>query len=294
MITGIFLLDKAQGPTSAQAISAVKRKLGLEKIGHAGTLDPMAGGLLVCLSGGATRVAAYAEEGQKTYSGEILFGRATDTDDITGATLMESAVLPGESEVQELARKFVGAIDQVPPQYSALKVHGQRAYDLARQGQEVELKSRRIEVFGFSLVAVGAGRFSFTLTCSPGTYVRSLARDMGAAFGCGGCLAALRREASWPFSCAAAKVLEDLSLNDMLDWRALFPGVPQLMLADDYARRLAGGDQRVWFEIEKSEHYRLTLDGRARVLFGNAERDILLGIAENTKAGWRIAVNVGA
>ena len=242
---GIFLVDKERGETSAKTLSRLKRALSLEKVGHSGTLDPFATGLLVCLSARATRCASFAEEGRKRYSGEIQLGRRTDTDDETGETLSESTEIPSIEQALAARSLFTGIIDQLPPQYSALKIEGKRAYQYAREGIEVTLARRKIEVFSFDLhAATTSSRVAFTIECSAGTYIRSIARDLGDYLGCGGCLASLRREASFPFSVRDAKTVEAISVSDMLPWEALFPSAKRVSFPLKVCKELQGGDQR--------------------------------------------------
>lgn len=230
---GLILLDKQSEISSAKAIAKVKKQLScVKKIGHAGTLDPLATGLLVCLINGATKLASYAEAGDKIYSGKIQLGISTNTDDITGEVISESANLPAAKDLLEAARVFVGEIDQQPPNISAVKVDGKRAYKLARAGAELQLSTRRVNVESFELFPLSEKEAAFRVCCSKGTYVRSLARDLGQKLGCGACIKSLRREGSFPFSVDSAKELSDLSDEDLVDWTKLFPKAGELMLSD--------------------------------------------------------------
>lgn len=245
MKSGIILLDKAEGISSAGAISEVKRKLRLRKIGHAGTLDPFATGLLVCLVGHATRLASFAASGEKVYTGIIRLGETTTTDDVTGEVTSRSDAIPPIEEIRSAVLGFVGSIMQIPPSISALHVDGVRAYERVRErGEEVDLKARSVHVESFEISEVDSRRISFTVTCGTGTYIRSLARDLGSILGCGGTLESLRREASFPFSISNAKRIEDLSLDDIQSWDSLFPGVDRVTVPKGDARRLLGGDVR--------------------------------------------------
>lgn len=229
---GIILLDKAEGISSAKAIAQVKKKLLIKKIGHAGTLDPLASGLIVCVLNRATKLADYAMGGEKTYSGIIRLGLKTDTDDLCGQVLEETSIEPAFSVIQEtITKHFLGSIKQVPPNVSAIKVDGERAYAMFRQGKSLpELNAREIRIKSFEVHALENRRLSFRIHCSSGTYIRSIARDLGDLLGCGGCIESLRREESWPFNVESAKKVEDLSESDILDWCALFPGAPRLCL----------------------------------------------------------------
>ncbi len=216
MKDGIILIDKPKGDSSAKVLARVKHKLGVRKIGHAGTLDPMATGLLVCLVNGATKMADKVQSGKKTYTGVIKFGIITDSDDITGNVISKFDDLVDLSKLPEIMKSFRGEITQLPPKISALKVGGVRAYKLARSGEAFELKPRTATIDLFEVEKITDDEIRFKVICSKGTYVRALARDIGEALGCGGCLKELRREASEPFDVKNAKLVEALSENDIL------------------------------------------------------------------------------
>lgn len=225
MRSGIFLLDKGVGVSSAKAISQLQNKLSREfplfeilKIGHSGTLDPFATGLLVVLINKATKLADSFQAGHKQYSGKIRFGIKTDSDDITGSVLEKSDSIPSIAEVNAAATNFLGEIEQVPPAISAVKIGGKAAYKLARAGKSPELKSRVVHLFDLSIYETHAADFSFRLKCSKGFYVRSFARDLGLRLGTLACLSELRREVSEPFKIEDARTLEDISLENFIDW----------------------------------------------------------------------------
>lgn len=241
---GIVLMDKAEGLSSAQALARLKKQLCAKKIGHAGTLDPFATGLLVCLTEGATRLAHYAQAGRKTYSGVIRLGITTDSDDLTGRVLHSVLQLPGFSSVEEVAMRFVGRISQKPPQFSAVKIGGERAYKRARQGLEMELAMREVEIDSFTVEPLEEGRIFFRVVCSKGTYIRSLARDLGASLGCGACLEQLRREVSEPFNIAQADQLDDLNTDRILSWSILFPDAGRIKLDDTQLAMVRSGVER--------------------------------------------------
>lgn len=251
MNSGIFLIDKPVGISSAQAIARVKKQVGAKKIGHAGTLDPGASGLLVCLTERATKLAHFAEAGKKKYSGTIRFGVTTHSDDLSGEVLSTSDKRPEWDEVLSAAKEFLGEIEQIPPQVSALKVDGQRAYQRVRKGETVELAPRRVTVEEFLLERRSVDEAVFTVTCSKGTYIRSLARDLGASLGCGGCLATLRREASYPFFLKDARPLEEISTKDLLAWPLLFPRSQQIIVSAKEAAALENGNEKTIAEIAR-------------------------------------------
>lgn len=208
---GLILIDKPAGWTSHDVVAKARRITGQRRIGHTGTLDPMATGLLVLCLGQATRLVEYLTGHDKRYTGEIVLGRSTTTDDAEGDTIEERAIpAVTESDLRDLERRFTGPILQLPPAFSAIKVAGKRAYAVARAGDTPRLEPRAVAVHALSLAAVSPGRLALELHCGPGTYVRSLARDIGAALGCGGHLGSLRRRSAGPFRVEAATTLEEL------------------------------------------------------------------------------------
>jgi tRNA pseudouridine55 synthase len=244
MESGLLLIDKPAGMSSAQVVSRVKRTLKPAKIGHAGTLDPAATGLLVCLLGSATRLASFAESGAKTYSGTMLFGVRTETDDTDGPVLSRTSVNITADELAAASQRFVGPIEQLPPQISAIKVAGVPAYERVRSNEVVELAPRRVVVHSIELEFVPPDRARYRISCSKGTYIRSVARDLGELLGCGGCIESLRRERSEPFEVAQARTLEEVTPDAILPWERLFPSTPRLVLELAEVQALAGGDQR--------------------------------------------------
>ena len=243
MHSGIILIDKPAGITSAGVVGRVKRLLEAERVGHAGTLDPDATGLLVVLVNGATRVASYAADGTKRYSGVMRLGLTTSTDDMAGEVLTESSEVPLFEKVVEASRKFVGPIQQVPPKVSAIKVQGKRAHKMSREGEEFELAAREVSVFRFDISKVSDTSFSYVVECSPGTYVRSLARDIGEILGCGGAVESIRREKSGALSVEGAIPLEQISWGYLQDWSLLIPHIPRLEIPEEMAAAILNGHQ---------------------------------------------------
>jgi tRNA pseudouridine55 synthase len=213
--SGILLLDKPQGLSSNAALGRAKRVLGIRKAGHTGTLDPMASGLLVLCFGEATKVAGFLLDGDKTYLAEILLGTTTDTDDVEGEVIERRSVPSlALQEIETALESFRGEIEQVPPMYSALKHKGQRLYALARRGESVDRPARAVTIHELLLLDAQADRLTVQVRCSKGTYIRSLARDLGEKIGCGAHLSALRRTQSGPFALADAVALTELeSMN---------------------------------------------------------------------------------
>ena len=208
-VNGILLLDKDEGWTSQDCVSKLRGILGERRIGHAGTLDPLATGLLVVLVGRATRAAAFAEAETKEYVAAFRPGIVTDTQDITGNLLRSSDVLPSEEDVRAALPRFTGEIEQIPPMYSAIKINGRKLYDIARRGGEVERAARRITIHSIDYLGQENGDHLLRIRCSKGTYIRTLCHDLGQALGCGGCMAALRRTEASGFCIGEAVTLED-------------------------------------------------------------------------------------
>ena len=192
-MNGIIIIDKPQEWTSNDVVSRLRRVFNTRRIGHGGTLDPMATGVLPVFVGRATRGVEFFEHAQKVYETTIRFGLTTDTEDITGKVLTENQVSLMESDLLAVLPKFRGDILQVPPMYSAIKVNGQKLYDLARKGREVERQARPITIHELELLEFAGNEARLRVRCSKGTYIRTLCKDIGEALGCGGCMAALRR-----------------------------------------------------------------------------------------------------
>lgn len=244
MRSGILLIDKPAGMTSAGVVARVKRALQAERVGHAGTLDPDATGLLVVLINGATRVASYAADGVKRYSGRIRLGVTTTTDDMAGDVLSQTDDLPAFEQVQRASRNFLGLISQVPPRVSAIKVKGKRAHDLTRRGEDFELAARDVTISLFDITQVSPTSLSYVIECSPGTYVRSIARDLGEALGCGGAVESIRRERSGPLTVEGAISLEEVAWEKIGDWSQLIPHIPRVEFPESLSALLLNGHQR--------------------------------------------------
>ena len=192
-MNGIIIIDKPQEWTSNDVVSRLRRVFNTRRIGHGGTLDPMATGVLPVFVGRATRGVEFFEHAEKVYEATLRFGLTTDTEDITGKTITECEVHLTEKDLLAVLPKFRGDILQVPPMYSAIKVNGQKLYDLARKGREVERQARPITIHELELLEFTGNEARLRVRCSKGTYIRTLCKDIGEALGCGGCMAALRR-----------------------------------------------------------------------------------------------------
>jgi tRNA pseudouridine55 synthase len=210
-LEGVLLVDKPPGFTSHDVVARLRRKLQMKRIGHAGTLDPMATGLLVMLVGKATKISQYLTGLDKSYEGEIQLGIVTDSHDADGEVMETRPVPPlAEPEVRTAMQTFLGDQYQTPPMFSAVKQGGVPLYKLARKGENVEREPRFIRIAAFELAKFAPPRLGFRLECSKGTYVRTIAHELGQKLGCGGHLAVLRRTASGHFALAQALSLEDL------------------------------------------------------------------------------------
>jgi tRNA pseudouridine55 synthase len=208
-IDGMLLVDKPAGPTSHDVVAVVRRALGVRRVGHAGTLDPFATGLLVLLVGRATRLLPYIDAEPKEYEATVRFGAATDTDDLTGSVIAEAA-LPDRASVERAIGELTGELQQLPPVFSAKQVGGRRSYAAARGGATLALRPVPVDVHGWRVRAWRDDEIDVTITCGGGTYVRSLARDLGQLASSAAHLVALRRVRSGPFTVADAYTLDDV------------------------------------------------------------------------------------
>ena len=213
-MNGIVIVDKPQGWTSQDVTARLRRVFNTRRIGHGGTLDPMATGVLPVFVGRATRGVEFFEHAEKIYEATIRLGLTTDTEDVTGTVLTETEVSISEQEFWDILPKFRGKIQQIPPMYSALKVNGQKLCDLARKGKEVERQPREIEIFELECLEFSGDTARLRVHCSKGTYIRTLCKDIGEALGCGGCMAALRRVTAGEYTIEEAVPLQTLLDTD--------------------------------------------------------------------------------
>ncbi len=218
---GILLVDKPAGMTSHDVVWRVRKLFSTKKVGHTGTLDPMATGVLVVLLGRAAKACEYVSHDEKVYEATLRLGLTTDTEDVTGTVLTTADSLPSPAEVEAALPAFRGEILQVPPMYSALKVNGRKLCDLARAGEVVEREARPVTVKSlFCETAEAAGDYRLTVRVSGGTYIRTLCADIGAALGCGGVMAALRRTEAGGFSigdCVTLEALEAMEMDERME-----------------------------------------------------------------------------
>ena len=278
-MNGIIIIDKPQGWTSNDVVSRLRRVFNTRRIGHGGTLDPMATGVLPVFVGRATRGVEFFEHAEKVYETTIRFGLTTDTEDITGKTLTETEVSVTGDELQAVLPQFRGDILQVPPMYSAIKVNGQKLYDLARKGREVERQARPITIHELELLEFSGSEARLRVRCSKGTYIRTLCKDIGEALGCGGCMAALRRVEAGEYTLEGSvplRTLLDISeagedvehLLRPVD--TMFTGHPELRLNEKQTRLVKNGNA---FSADCADGtYRVYAPDRAFLALCKAER----------------------
>ena len=269
-IHGWLVIDKPPGMTSARVVAKVLESTGAAKAGHAGTLDPMATGVLPVALGEATKTTAYVMGGAKVYRFTVRWGEARDTDDAEGVVSETSAARPDEARIRAALADFTGTISQVPPAYAAIKVGGKRAYALARQGEAVELAPRQVTIDGFELLrVVDADHAAFEVACGKGTYVRALARDLAARLGTVGHISELRRTRVGEFRESDAISLDNLStlghsaalFAHLRPIETALADIPALAMTEQQAGRLRHG-QAVAVECEEPGLVRATADGR--------------------------------
>lgn len=274
-------LDKPLGMTSTQAIGRIRRMTDAQKLGHAGTLDPLATGILPIALGEATKTIPFVQDRDKVYRFTVQWGAATTTDDREGTVIKSSDARPTRQQIMSLLPRFMGEIEQVPPQFSAIKIDGERAYDLARAGEQVDIKPRLVEVYGLELLGMKADSAEFELACSKGTYVRSIARDMGEILGCFGHVSALRRLAVGNFTEETAISLDEFEkmVQNSAPDQVLMPvetaldDIPALaMTASEITRIKQGQTLRL---LSKQDLDRLTVAGIGQ------DSDLILAVGDN-------------
>ena len=256
-ISGWLILDKPVDFGSTEAVSKIKWLFNAQKAGHAGTLDPLASGMLPIALGDATKTVPYVMDGRKIYEFTVTWGEERSTDDLEGEVTASSAERPVQQAIRDLLPKYTGVIQQIPPQFSAIKIAGERAYDLARDGETVEIPSREVEIFRLTLLGVTENKAHFEVECGKGTYVRALARDFGRDLGCYGHISDLRRTFVAPFAeekmvpLAELTALEEVEDREerlaaldafLIDTAEALSNLPHLRVTDDQAHRLRMGN----------------------------------------------------
>lgn len=257
-VSGWLILDKPFDFGSTEAVSKIKWLFKAQKAGHAGTLDPLASGMLPIALGDATKTVPYVMDGRKIYEFTITWGEERSTDDLEGEVTRSSDKRPDEDEIKALLPGYTGVIQQVPPQFSAIKIDGERAYDIARDGETVEIPSREVEIHRLTLLGCpDANAARFEVECGKGTYVRALARDFGRELGCFGHISELRRTYVAPFGEDTMVPLSDLTALEeiadeaerlaaldafLIDTGEALSNLPQIVVSDDQAHRLRMGN----------------------------------------------------
>ncbi|MCB1650977.1 MAG: tRNA pseudouridine(55) synthase TruB [Alphaproteobacteria bacterium] len=264
-IDGWINLDKPLGLTSTQAMAKVRRILDAQKAGHAGTLDPLASGILPIALGEATKTIPFAQDHLKTYEFTVTWGEQRDTDDSEGEIIARSDERPTQDAIIAALPAFIGDIEQIPPKFSAIKIDGQRAYDLARDGEAFEIKPREVYIESLDLLATRENEVDLTMTCGKGTYVRALARDLAHALGTYGYISALKRTAVGPFAIKNAISLEKLEEMGINAPQALLPletaldDIPALAIKEGETADLRNG--RFLSFVSRADFARLEQSG---------------------------------
>jgi tRNA pseudouridine55 synthase len=256
-ISGWLILDKPVDFGSTEAVGKIKWLFNAQKAGHAGTLDPLASGMLPIALGDATKTVPYVMDGRKIYEFTVTWGEERATDDLEGDVTHSSDIRPSEEQIREILPNYTGTISQIPPQFSAIKIAGERAYDLARDGEVVDIPAREVEIFRLTLLKAETDRAFFEVECGKGTYVRSLARDFGRDLGCYAHISELRRSYVAPFAEETMVPLADLialeAIEDrderlaaldafLVDTSEALSALPQIRITDDQAHRLRMGN----------------------------------------------------
>ena len=271
MINGILNVYKEAGFTSHDVVAKLRGICRQKKIGHTGTLDPEAVGVLPVCLGSGTKLCDMLTDKSKEYEAVLLLGQVTDTQDVTGTVLEEHEVTADEEQVVEAIRSFVGAYEQIPPMYSALKVNGKRLYELARAGKEVERKGRPVEIHNIEILSVSLPEITFRVACSKGTYIRTLCHDIGQKLGCGGTMKSLKRTRVGIFTIDGTlklSQLEELAAQGRLEEKvipveAMFTELPALTVKDAFARLIENGN--AFYPGQAEESVRTPDGGQVRV-----------------------------
>lgn len=285
MANGILVIDKPAGWTSQDVAAKLRGVFHERRVGHGGTLDPMATGVLPIFIGRATRAAEFAESAEKEYIAGLRLGLVTNTQDTTGEALEEHPVCVTREEVQAALQRFLGQISQIPPMYSAIKINGQKLYELARKGKEVARRPRSITIHELELLEGGGAEYLLRVRCSKGTYVRTLCHDLGAALGCGGCMSSLRRTRAGSFTLEQAltmqQVLEFAAEHDpqqlLMPADALFAESLPLIVTMGQAAKLKNGAQIKDWQFAPGT-YRVYAEDGEFLLLGRVENGVLTTI----------------
>ena len=285
MPNGIVIIDKPSGWTSMDVCAKIRGILKEKRVGHGGTLDPMATGVLPVFVGQATRAVEFAENGEKEYIAGLRLGLVTNTQDTSGETLETHPVTADRKALEALLPRFTGPIQQIPPMYSAIKINGQKLYELARRGQEVARRPRSITIHALELLEGEGADWTIRVRCSKGTYVRTLCHDLGRALGCGGCMSSLRRTRAGSFTLAQAvtmqQVLDFAAGQDpqqlLMPVDAVFAAHPPLIVTLGQAAKLKNGAQVKDWQFQPGT-YRVYAEDGEFLLLGRVEGGVLTTI----------------
>lgn len=258
MSNGFLIINKKSEMTSHDVVNKIRKVFQTKQVGHTGTLDPNATGVLIVAVGKATKAISYLENDDKIYEAELTLGIETDTEDIWGKITKETTVNLAESEIEKTLKSFIGEIEQIPPMYSALKVNGKKLYELAREGITVEREARKITIFNITNIIINQNKVRFTVHCSKGTYIRTLCKDIGEKLGCGACMSALNRIKVGNFDIKNSKIVEDVRESDLIDSEVPLQKYEAIYLQQDNAKKYING---VKIEINKNDGiYRIYLN----------------------------------
>ena len=259
-LNGFLVIDKPYEMGSTKVVSVLKHFLHPTKIGHAGTLDPLATGVLPIAFGKATRLIPYVMAGKKTYQFTIKWGVETDSDDLAGKEIATSDKIPSEDEIKSILPKFIGESMQTPSAFSALKVDGKRAYELAREGKVVEIKPRPITIYDLKIIEIQQDNVTFEVVCSKGAYVRTLAHDMAHVLGTVGVVTMLRRTSCLPFDLSQAVALDDIKTEkitteniNLVPMEKVVQNMPTLTFSETEIKRLSQGQRLSWNKLETTQ-----------------------------------------
>lgn len=253
---GFLLAYKEKGITSNKVVQQAKKLLSLKKVGHLGTLDPMAEGLLVLAVNRATRFSSFFLESDKSYEAEICFGIKTDTDDAMGKVVEESSLIPKESDIKKELNKFLGESLQNPPFFSALKHKGKPLYKYARDGEFISKPPRRVNIYSIKNFNYFNNRCSFLIHCSKGTYIRSIARDLGDNLGSGGHLSALKRVTQGEFNIEQSKIPSELEMKKIISIESAFQFFKEIKLNEEETKVFSNGG-KLAVENQQSDFFRI-------------------------------------
>ena len=285
MANGILVIDKSAGWTSQDVAAKLRGVFHERRVGHGGTLDPMATGVLPVFIGRATRAAEFLESAEKEYVAGLRLGVVTDTQDTSGTVLETNSVCVTRAQLEAALRQFLGPIEQIPPMYSAIKINGQKLYELARRGQEVARRPRSITIHALELLEGEGADWTVRVRCSKGTYVRTLCHDLGRALGCGGCMSSLRRTRAGSFTLAQAvtmqQVLDFAAGQDpqqlLMPVDAVFAAHPPLIVTLGQAAKLKNGAQVKDWQFQPGT-YRVYAEDGEFLRLGRVEGGVLTTI----------------